>query len=236
MSGSIIKGLNYIFTKFNKAIILEDDILVSKDFVEYMNSSLNFYRSNKSILSISGYNHHHYHKFINKNFKYDNFFSYRASSWGWSTWSDRWKIYKSKILLKKIKSLRSEIDTKLGLDVYYSLLDINKNKKKLWAANWCFMSMINNKVTVYPKISRTSNIGFDGSGQGGYSFKFKNNLKNTNIRNFHYMNDLKLLNIINQKIFLKMFRRNIIYIFISNLISPTIKKKVKNIFFNFNWK
>ena len=75
-----------------------------------------------------------------------------------------------------IQIFRMIID-KLGLDVYLSLIQINKYKKNLWAANWCYIALKNNLFTSYPVVSRISNIGFDGSGQGGFSNKYKNNLK-----------------------------------------------------------
>ena len=33
-----------------------------------------------------------------------------------------------------------------------------------WAVRWCYSLFMNGRLTVYPKISRARNIGFDGSG------------------------------------------------------------------------
>ena len=100
---NIIDGITYLFKFYRQVIILEDDLIVSKDFLNYMNQSLNFYRNNKSIFSISAFNHKDYESFISKNYKYDNFFSKRASSWGWGTWRNRWEMNKKKISHLEIK-------------------------------------------------------------------------------------------------------------------------------------
>ena len=51
---NITSGLNLIFKKKKTAIILEDDILVSKHFLRYMNDSLKFYKNNIKVGSICG--------------------------------------------------------------------------------------------------------------------------------------------------------------------------------------
>ena len=52
---NIISGLDLIFKKFGKAIILEDDIIVSKYFLEYMNKALKIYSEEPKVSSISGW-------------------------------------------------------------------------------------------------------------------------------------------------------------------------------------
>ena len=55
LSNNITRGLDFIFKNYDKCIILEDDILVSKDFLRVMNFYLNYYKKEKNIVSIEGY-------------------------------------------------------------------------------------------------------------------------------------------------------------------------------------
>ena len=54
-SKNIITGLNYIFKFYDKCIIIEDDILVSKNFLYQINYFLSKYNSNGKIASVEGY-------------------------------------------------------------------------------------------------------------------------------------------------------------------------------------
>jgi hypothetical protein len=77
LSNSIISGVTKIISVFDKVIVLEDDLILSENFLCYMNQSLSFYREVKRVLSVSGYSFHlRYHKSYN----YDVAFSLRASS------------------------------------------------------------------------------------------------------------------------------------------------------------
>ncbi len=88
LANSIIFGVTKIINKYGKIIVLEDDLITSKYFLKFMNEGLNFYKNNKKIGSITGYNKpSHFMKF--KNYDKDLYLSSRFSSWGWATWKDR---------------------------------------------------------------------------------------------------------------------------------------------------
>ena len=149
----------------------------------------------------------------------------RPCSWGWATWNDRWKLYNKKISLKNIKKNEFEIKKKLGFDVYKSLIDINQKKQSLWAANWCYAALKNDKYTSYPKLSKISNIGFDGSGQGGYSQSFKN--KFSNIKKKFFLSNKVYQNNYDSKIFLDYFVGNIYLNILKSIIPHKLKKIIK---------
>ena len=54
---SILDGVNYLCEEFGKVIVLEDDLITSKYFLEYMNYALNHYEDEQSVFQISGYNY-----------------------------------------------------------------------------------------------------------------------------------------------------------------------------------
>ena len=55
LSKSIIKGISKVINIHKKVIVLEDDLVTSKNFLDFMNLSLNFYEDFKKISSISGF-------------------------------------------------------------------------------------------------------------------------------------------------------------------------------------
>ena len=119
LAKNIIDGLDYIFAKYKKAIIIEDDLLLSPYFLEYMNYNLDLYEDSNKVASIHGYSY----PVLNKKDK--DFFLRGADCWGWATWSSKWnKINKSsKSLLQEIKK------RKLIKDFDYNNNDFDRSER-----------------------------------------------------------------------------------------------------------
>ena len=161
LANSIIGGVTEIINKYQKVIVLEDDLIVSSDFLEYMNNALNFYENDKKIWSISGYGP----KLpCLKNSKDNLYLSPRASSWGWATWKDRWEIIdwevKDFLTLKANKDLRKKFN--FGGNDMYKMLELQMlGKVDSWAIRWCYSQFIYDMYTVYPRKSKIINDGFN---------------------------------------------------------------------------
>ena len=154
---NITSGLDLIFSKKKSAIILEDDILVSKNFLDYMNKSLDLYKNYTQVGSICGTSSG------NENKLPDTFFLYHQDCWGWATWKSSWKLYthNSSYLLKKIK--KKGLSKKFNLDdkfFFTRYLEENIIKRKSWATNWYASLFINDKLNLFPGYSMCKNIGF----------------------------------------------------------------------------
>lgn len=178
---NITQGITQIISKYKKVIVLEDDLLLSNDFFDFMEANLVLYKKNRNILSICGYSPSNLFK--KKKNPFDNFFSHTPCSWGWGTWEDRWRLFKDNYNIKdrNLESIK-KIFSLSTLENFYSFLDINLKKKDLWAANWTYVCLKNKLFNSYPIISKISNIGFDGTGQRGYSSKYKQKLNKINLR------------------------------------------------------
>lgn len=163
LANSIISGVTQIIEQYGKVIALEDDLITSPNFLDFMNQALDFYGNNAQIHSISGYT-------LNlpslKNYSKDFYFGYRASSWGWGTWQDKWedidwevKEYKKfrRNPLKQIQFMRG------GSDMPRMLKSQIKGSIDSWAIRWCFDQFQKNQLTVFPTISKVVSIGFGES-------------------------------------------------------------------------
>ena len=55
LAKSIIEGISEVLKEHESVIVLEDDLVTSKDFLVFMNSALEAYKERKDIWNISGY-------------------------------------------------------------------------------------------------------------------------------------------------------------------------------------
>ena len=123
---NIISSVTKILKKYDKIIVLEDDIFVSKNFLNYMNCSLDFYQKLDKVWHISGF-------FPINNFqKKDNVYvSNSMFCWGWGTWKNKWEKFfiDEKYLIKVFNSkMINNFNLENSYDSYSQILS-NKKKK-----------------------------------------------------------------------------------------------------------
>ena len=160
LANSIIQGVTKIINEYGKVIVLEDDLITTPNFLEFMNQSLDFYAENNNIFSIAGYSMDL--PFL-KNYDKDFYYGYRASSWGWATWKDRWEAIDWQMNdYSHFKwNFRAQINfMRGGSDLPYMLWKQMHGKIDSWAVRWCYNQFKNDLLTVYPVKSKVESIGF----------------------------------------------------------------------------
>ncbi|MBN1185523.1 MAG: glycosyltransferase [Bacteroidales bacterium] len=165
LANSVITGVSEVLQKYPKVIVVEDDLQVSPDFLSFMNSALDFYADSPEIFSISGYN---FPIKIPANYKNDVYLSYRASSWGWATWCDRWD--KADWEVKDYQEFKKDrtaqhLFNRGGEDLTPMLHKQMKGIIDSWAIRWAYSHYKNNSYCLYPNRSFVNNIGMDNSGK-----------------------------------------------------------------------
>lgn len=164
LAKSIIGGVTEILQKYGKVIVVEDDLVLSPYFLNYMNGALDYYKDANEVWSISGYS---FPMRSLKNYPHDVFYSYRGCSWGWATWLDRW--VKTDWDVKDYPKLKADKEwqkrfNRGGADLT-GMLDLQmEGKINSWAIRWVFAQSNLDMYTVYPKNSYILNDGCDGSG------------------------------------------------------------------------
>lgn len=161
---SVINGVSEVISKYEKVIVLEDDLVSSIDFLSFMNDALDFYNGNNKIWSICGYS---FSMNIPNDYVEDVYLSYRAGSWGWGTWKDRWDTVDWDVRdypqFKQDRNLREKFN-RGGRDMA-NMLDVQMlGKIDSWAIRWCYTQSKMDKLTVYPISTKIKNIGIDGTG------------------------------------------------------------------------
>ena len=194
LSNSIISGVTDIIEVHKKVIVLEDDILTSKDFLKFMNESLEFYQDNEDIFSVSGYT---FPIQMPNSYNKDVFIIPRVSSWGWGTWIDRWKKVDWKVndfsSFKSDKNMQKEFNIG-GEDLTSMLLSQRYGYIDSWAIRWNYAQYKNNAASLFPVKSKVQNIGFDNSGTHVFrETKFNTNFS-LSINEVKLTNELKIDN------------------------------------------
>lgn len=162
LANSIILGVTQIIEQYGKVIVLEDDLITSPNFLDFMNQSLDYYEGKKIIKSINGYGF----KIKDHSF-YDVHYQTRTYSWGWATWVDRWNksiFTKSYIKNNLLAAILKDYNLKCGQDASKMLLRSLNNQNDSWYATWLFSHFLEKKLSVYPFVSKVNNIGFSESG------------------------------------------------------------------------
>ena len=174
LGASIISGVSQIINKYEKCIVVEDDLYCGKNFLSFMNQGLDRYAENKEVFSVCGYTNK-----IQKphNYPYDSYICVRSSSWGWGTWLDRWESVDWDLknwddCEKKAK----DFNRWGGSDCFGMLRDWNIGRNHSWAIRFCYSQFVQNKVSIFPIVSKIANEGFDGQGtncKGWNRFKYE---------------------------------------------------------------
>ena len=180
LSKSIIKGVSYVLKRHKNIIVLEDDLILSNNFLEYMTVSIKEYVDNKKVFSISS--HMYNSKEIHSMKKF--FFLKSINSWGWATWDDRWSEF-TEFLKKndKVNLSKKEIysfNLENSYPFYKILRKTLKEKVDSWAIKWYLFVFLRKGLSLYPYQTLVLNKGFDGSGTNTI-LKSKNHFISDNI-------------------------------------------------------
>lgn len=155
---SILEGINYVSKKEKNFIVLEEDLIVSDEFLFFCNKTLKLYKNDQKIWHINCW------IFENLDFSQKFFISTHMSCWGWATWSNRWlklkKIKKKSIYLDVKRNFKEKFDY-LNTGSYLSLILNHKGKIDTWAVYWYYTIFKNKGFAITPFKTLVVNRGFD---------------------------------------------------------------------------
>lgn len=187
LANSVIYGVTEVINRHGKVIVVEDDLITSPNFLDFMNQSLSFYQNDKEIISISGFTL----DLPSLPIKNDNYFGYRASSWGWGTWKSQWDkidwgVSDYKQFINSIALQRKF--NRGGSDMTKMLKFHHQGRIDSWAIRFCFHQFKYDMKTVFPSVSKVQNIGFskEASHTTNVSKRFNTVLDDGKKRIFHF--------------------------------------------------
>ena len=159
---NIRSGVDYVFAREKKAIILEDDVVPMKEFFKYCEILLDKYENDKRIQYIAGFNAIGDNEFIQESYC----FAYTAPMSGAiATWADRWNECNFSLPTwserKKNKTFRKYFYTnELYHQICKSFDEAQSENNEGWDYQFMYNQLENNRFAIVPKGNLTSNIGF----------------------------------------------------------------------------
>ncbi len=162
LANSVISGVTETLEGHDRVIVIEDDLVVSPDFLEYMNQALELYANNDEVISIHGF------MYSVPPVLPQTVFLRGADCWGWATWRRGWDLFEpdAQKLLKELDSSpdHAQFDFDGAFPYRQMLKDQGAETIDSWAVRWYASAFLANKLTLYPGQSLVENIGQEGSG------------------------------------------------------------------------
>lgn len=148
--------------KYDRCIMTEDDCEFSPDFLQYMNQCLEKYKDERKVFSVCGYSYREWEK-SSQNYPYNAFPIHGYCAWGTGIWFDKYDAYilsslPAENIINNPKIVRFLFSVKKHKLVHYLMFRYKGNAADIRRA--CFYSL-NDKYSIYPKISKVRNNGFD---------------------------------------------------------------------------
>lgn len=162
LAQSIISGVSEVIEKHERVIVLEDDLVTSPYFLQFMGDALKFYENEDRVAAVHGYT------FPLGIPLPETFFLCHTGCWGWGTWRRGWELFESDglKLLHQLQELglTKKFDMNSAYPYTKMLEDQVNGKNDSWAVRWHASTFLKTKLTLYPGVSLVRNIGHDGSG------------------------------------------------------------------------
>jgi len=155
------QGLTYLADNFEQFIVIEDDLVVSSNYIRFMLDALDFYRNEEDVFSISGY----CFPLKKSDYAYDSVMHTRFCCYGWASWNNRltkvlWDENALAKLFETSPGFKKRLDSE-GMDLSRTLSKQISGEISTWDIQMQVQVSENNLKVVYPVVSKTTNIGFD---------------------------------------------------------------------------
>lgn len=157
----VSNAISWGFTKETRLIILEDDIRVGEAFLIFASQMLQEYEFVDSIGSIAGTNYVPTEFVTNADHPFR--LSAFTSSWGWATWSNRWREYETDLVnFPAMQYHYPENFWNFSRKCYWKSI-FRKTKMGVydaWDYRWLYSNWIHNRLTIVPSSNLVINVGF----------------------------------------------------------------------------
>lgn len=163
LSASIIEGVTKSCEQYGRTIVIEDDLILSPVFIDYMNRSLDKYGGVDRVMHISGYC-----PAVNQQLP-PTFFYREPDCWGWATWQRAWQHFDTDAQQMAMKIYQQKKIKKFNNNhcflFWEMLLRQARGDIDSWAIRWYAAMFLKEGLSLYPSNSLVQNRGFDASGE-----------------------------------------------------------------------
>lgn len=162
-ANAVSQAIDWFFEAEEYGVIIEDDVIISQDFLKLCELLLPYHKDDGQIFHISAQN---------RSFKYQStneyVFARVPNVWGWATWRRAWTNMDMKMSkwssFSKWKSIKTYGLFQGGMMNYYWMMTYKHlNTNQSWATRWWFSIIQNNGICITPKANLAINIGIGNS-------------------------------------------------------------------------
>jgi hypothetical protein len=161
LARSIIKGVTRLCNDYGRAIVIEDDLIVSPHILAWFNAGLDRFEADPGVMQISG------HSFGGGSLEHrtSGFLIPLTTSWGWATWKRAWDRFLPGAdgweALKSDRALRRRFDLD-GVYPYARMIERQMaGELDSWAIRWYWSVFRAGGLGLFPPQTLVLNIGID---------------------------------------------------------------------------
>lgn len=179
---NIIEGINQVFEQHDTIIVLEDDIVTSPHFLQFMNDAFHIYKGDQRVMHVGGFTRidsppvlplseeavtsreERIQKPQGRAGRESFYFTPFMSGWGWGTWRDRWNGHFLHFQSRDeaLEGVPAEVLTQIEYEgVFPCLKDLNRRPIP-WDICWGLAIRKAGGLCLYPSRTLVRNIGLDG--------------------------------------------------------------------------
>lgn len=158
----VSSGIDWVFERCERAIILEDDCLPDESFFGFAERMLDVYADDPRIMMVTGFNPlGQWHSD-----RQDYHFANCGSIWGWASWRRAWQHYDVNMSAWDDETLRQRFRDALALPEIYepreSAYDkVRRGLVNTWDYQWTLARLLQSGLSIVPAVNLVQNIGFD---------------------------------------------------------------------------
>jgi len=144
LANSVIDGVQQMLDRFEAIIVIEDDVVTSPFFLQFMNDALLYYKDDEKVMSIGSWNYYY------KDPLMQSFFTHLPDTIAWATWRRSWQLFERNeqklYQLLKDRSLLHDFNLQ-GRFPYETMLQHQiEGKVNSWAIRWTANALLQQKL------------------------------------------------------------------------------------------
>lgn len=152
---SVVTAIDWLFSKEKSGLILEDDLVIGEDTLNYFENALSFYEPDPKVHLIAGSNY-----WADTLIRLEHPWSSYPITWGWATWRNRWALLRKCFFSEEIYNHESSTLS----EVMFWRTGVNRcktGKQDAWDIPLAAFSREKDGISILPPVNLISNIGAD---------------------------------------------------------------------------
>lgn len=160
----VSSGLDHAFSRYDRAIILEDDTLPDPSFFPFCDALLQRFAEDERVMEVDGNN-----LLLRWHADRQSFhFSASGSIWGWATWRRAWAAMDYALRSFDDAATRAAVRATLGDDALFrhrlaTCEDQLRGRVDAWSYQWIWSRLARGGLAAVSAVNLVSNVGFGGA-------------------------------------------------------------------------